>query len=254
MNSVAVIIPIYKSELSFLEKKSLTQTCSVLFNYDIIVIKPKNLQLNHLQEGFPLIKFQSFNDSFFVSKRSYNRLMLSSDFYERFLDYEYILICQLDAYVFKDELVEWCNKGYDYIGAPWIPKPLYTKLIIRDYRRVLHWWKKIRNKPSTQSLNNKIGNGGFSLRKVSTHYKATITYNKKIDYYLSQQHRLYNEDVFWATEVPEFVYPTLPEAIQFSFEKYPKYCFKINNNKLPFGCYAWHKTKMRKFWKPIIGF
>ena len=32
-----------------------------------------------------------------------------------------MLIYQLDAYVFKDELLNWANKGYDYIGAPWLP-------------------------------------------------------------------------------------------------------------------------------------
>jgi hypothetical protein len=36
---------------------------------------------------------------------------LSASFYERFLDTKYILIYQLDAFVFKDELQEWCDKG-----------------------------------------------------------------------------------------------------------------------------------------------
>jgi hypothetical protein len=27
---------------------------------------------------------------------------------------------------FKDELQEWCDKGYDYIGAPWIATPKHT--------------------------------------------------------------------------------------------------------------------------------
>ena len=28
-----------------------------------------------------------------------------------------MLIYQLDCYLFEDKIDEWCNKGYDYIGA-----------------------------------------------------------------------------------------------------------------------------------------
>jgi hypothetical protein len=46
--------------------------------------------------------------------------MLSIDFYKRFRDYKFILIYQLDAYVFRDELEYWCEQDYDFIGAPLI--------------------------------------------------------------------------------------------------------------------------------------
>ena len=46
-------------------------------------------------------------------------LMLSPFFYESFLDFKYVLIHQLDVFIFKDELNYWCNQNYDYIGAPW---------------------------------------------------------------------------------------------------------------------------------------
>lgn len=32
-----------------------------------------------------------------------------------------MLVYQLDAYAFKDELFFWASLGYDYIGAPWMP-------------------------------------------------------------------------------------------------------------------------------------
>lgn len=44
--------------------------------------------------------------------------MLSAEFYDRFAAYEYVLIYQLDAFVFADRLAEFCQMGYDYIGAP----------------------------------------------------------------------------------------------------------------------------------------
>ena len=38
--------------------------------------------------------------------------------YSRFEKYEYMLIYQLDAFVFSDRLMEFVEAGYDYIGAP----------------------------------------------------------------------------------------------------------------------------------------
>jgi hypothetical protein len=42
--------------------------------------------------------------------------MKSKQFYERFVAYDYMLIYQLDAYVFKDELDDWSAKGYDLLA------------------------------------------------------------------------------------------------------------------------------------------
>ena len=51
---------------------------------------------------------------------------------------------------------------------------------------------------------------------------------------------------FWATEANGFTYPKVKEAIRFSFDKYPSYCYKLNNWQLPFGCHSWYKRKMKK--------
>ncbi|MFR5941126.1 MAG: DUF5672 family protein [Parabacteroides merdae] len=50
---------------------------------------------------------------------------------------------------------------------------------------------------------------------------------------------------FWATEANGFTYPKVKEAIRFSFDKYPGYCYKLNNRQLPFGCHSWYKRKMK---------
>jgi hypothetical protein len=255
MPQATVVIPIYKAELSYLEIKSLKQIYTILSSFRITIIKPESLNITCLKEDFSELTFTSFPDAYFEGVQGYNKLMLSPAFYEQFFSYKYILIYQLDAYVFKDELSEWCNKGFDYIGAPWLKKPIYKLPIIKEFMRFVHCYKQLRGKPSKQSFYDKIGNGGLSLRKVESHYRATLAHQRKIDYYLSQKRsHFYNEDVFWATEVPEFKYPTPLEAIKFSFDKYPALCYKLNNNELPFGCHAWYKRKMKKFWKPIIGF
>lgn len=252
---IAIVIPIYQTNLSALEYRSLKQAFTVLDAYSLIFIKPESLDLAPIEKDFPPTEVVTFADCFFQDKNGYNELMLSASFYERFRSFDYMLIYQLDAYVFRDELFAWCQKGYDYIGAPWLKKRIYQYPVISQIRVAWHHAKLKRGKLSSQSLYNQVGNGGFSLRKVESHYEAAIKYQTKIRAYVSvENNHFYNEDVFWATEVPAFRKPSAREALAFSFDKYPSYCFRLTNGQLPFGCHAWYKYKMRRFWCPIIGF
>lgn len=257
MNTVKVIIPIYQETISPLEQLSLQQIGKVLNPHPIVVIKPQSLDLTHLLENYPGIGFENFDDSYFKGISGYNRLMMSEEFYRRFTDSEYILICQLDAYIFRDELRDWCSKGYDYIGAPWLVRPMYRFPLFR----FTSWMKKqyccLFNRPNSQITNFKVGNGGLSLRKVSSHIKATTLLKDTINEYLQHPgNHLFNEDVFFSIEVNKhqlnFNYPPYIEALKFSFDKYPELCYQLNNNQLPFGCHSWYKRRMKKFWFPII--
>jgi hypothetical protein len=250
---VEVVIPIYKKDISILEKKSLQQVCDVLSRYPLIVVKPASLDLSELLETFPLLKVKSFDDIYFKGISGYNRLMLSDTFYSGFSHTKYILIYQLDAYVFCDELTHWCETNYDYIGAPWLKKPIYNIPIISLIMKISRKYHIYKGRKNKQELYNKIGNGGFSLRKVDRHYEVTIRNREKINFFLEQKGHLYNEDVFWAT-IESFKYPKAIEALAFAFDKYPSLCYKLNNRRLPFGCHGWYKRKMKSFWKPIIGF
>ena len=162
-----------------------------------------------------------------------------------------MLIYQTDAFVFRDELKDWCESGYDYIGAPWFE----------------HFTDK-------EDVGNFIGvgNGGFSLRKIDTHIKVLNTFS----YVLSPEqniagrfqkgknggsflrnlggwildhtirnntHWLLNsfkghEDQFWGLYVTQrmkwFKVPAFQEALSFAFEMQPRRLMKLNNNELPF--------------------
>lgn len=249
---VKIIVPIYKTELNEFEKMSLKRNDQILQAYPRVFIKPQSLDITIIQKEFPEFSVENFQDNFFTSIQSYNRLMMSPELYKRFNDSQYILICQLDAFIFRDELTEWCKKDYDYIGAPWIIPFSYYLPIVRQYR---NWIRQ----PGIQIRDNKIGNGGLSLRKVDSHLKATTQLQDVITYYLSQSKSkgyIYNEDVFFAIEVNKhgmnFQYPTCQEALRFSFDRYPALCYRKNKNNLPFGCHGWFNRRERKFWFPII--
>jgi hypothetical protein len=253
IHSVEVVIPVYRKDLSALELKSLQQVYTVLTGYPLTVIKPESLDLSGLSGRFPLLKFKSFDDSYFNGISGYNKLMLSETFYAGFRHRKYILIYQLDAYVFRNELAFWCHKDYDYIGAPWLKKPIYDFPVISGIMKLLFIYCKSRGIKNKQELYNKIGNGGFSLRKVESHYNVVIKQREEIKFFLNQKHHLYNEDVFWSA-VTGFNYPGAAEALSFAFDKYPSLCYKRNKKQLPFGCHGWYKRKMKSFWKPVIGF
>ena len=70
--------------------------------------------------------------------------MLDVELYRSFSSYAYMLVYQLDAFVFNDRLLEFCSMGYDYIGSP--------------MRRTDSW----------RDIGCSVGNGGFSLRKISS--------------------------------------------------------------------------------------
>ncbi len=250
-----VVIPIYRLPLPEDERLSLDQAYRTLNAYPLIIIHPASLDLSPLLREYPKLRTDMFDDSYFKGIAGYNRLMLSTEFYARFLHWEYMLIYQLDAWVFRDELQTWSEKGYDYIGAPWLEKPIYRLPLIAPFMRMRHAWLLKQHKLSSQSFYNKVGNGGLSLRKVSSHYQATKTHADRIALFLQQKRlHFYNEDVFWSTEVPEFVYPDAREALRFSFDKYPSYCYHLTGKQLPFGCHGWYKPKMKRFWHAFIRF
>ena len=98
----------------------------------------------------------------------------------------------------------------------------------------------------------KVGNGGFSLRKVSSFIKACDTYKERIEEFNNNRGMIYNEDWFWALVPKEFRYPSFNEALGFSYDSHPDLCMELNNGKLPFGCHGWFKKRNYDFWKKFI--
>lgn len=182
MNSKhCVVIPIHTLQLKYDAQASIINTCNVLHSYDVYIVCPKSLDTSSLDKN---IRIKQFDDKWFRSYGAYNRLCLQRMFYEAFLDYEYMLIVQTDAWVFKDELQFWCDHKYDYIGAPWCH---YCSDIMK-----CHYIEKPTNGPI-------IGNGGFSLRKISKFIEVTkmMEDDKILDQY--EFDKTENEDLVFMT-------------------------------------------------------
>lgn len=263
-----VVVPVYKEIPDDFEIMSFIQLVKTLSNHPIYLITHNELNLK-LYCDIALhnnteIKIIYFKKKFFNSLLGYNQLCLSPILYRTFENYDYMLIYQLDAYVFSDRLDEWCNKGYDYIGAPWFEDN-------KSHQTGAKLWA--------------VGNGGFSLRKIATFielfeskkraytfkylYKKTIRENKGIMWLLKawalKHENNFNyllnswndaEDLFYCLKLVDTNFrlniPTIDTAINFAFEQSPAYLCNLNGNKLPFGCHAWEKYEYETFWKKYL--
>jgi len=262
-----IAIPVYREKPTRDESASLAQCMKILGKHPIRFVTFPELDSTAYRDlagryGVPF-RVECFDRSYFSSLQSYNRLCLSEAFYRRFAsEHDYLLICQPDAWVFRDELESWCEKNYDYIGAPWI---------LGHPERA----DRIRFKA--------VGNGGFSLRKIGfcletlsasgsilnasalhslVRDKACWAIVRKFPVYRSQERlrrsawegRIYEDTVFSLQKYTslEARIPSPDEALAFSFERQPALLYARNGNKLPFGCHAWQLPAHYGFWKQFI--
>ena len=261
-HKVVVVTPVYKKDITESELMSIKSIVNSLERYDKVVVAPKKFTNDkdfiETWKNFGYsVKF--LDDKHFKDILSYNKLMLNVEFYNLFIDYDYMLICQLDVLIFSDSLDYWISKNLDYVGAPWVVKYNNDKKFLG------------------------AGNGGLSLRKIKTFidvlkskqffYKLDsfnnipmqaklkniillkILISNKIGRKFTQLFRYLfegNEDIFWTYYatffVQEFKVATIKDSLKFAFEEYPEFCFEQNNNTLPFGTHAWEKYNI-DFWK-----
>ena len=217
-----IVVPIYKEYLNIDDKMSLQHLIDVLDEHDICFVCPKSIVCCEI-ENFHNNHTSTWkiDDLWMKSRDSYGKLCNSTFFYQHFKDlgYEYMLIYQLDAWVFRDELDYWCEQGYDYIGAPFF----------------VHGFME----------NNKyVGNGGFSLRKLDSMINYINANGPKPPHYGG-------DDGYFVMNYGNMLnFPTKEIASEFSLEVFPTEQFQ-GKTKLPFGCHAYKKYDW-PFWKDKI--
>ncbi|MCX6985229.1 MAG: DUF5672 family protein [Lentisphaerae bacterium] len=266
--NIVVVIPSEKLNFSDYEKLSLTRCRKMLSRYSIIAVLPEKFRDSRKPSELEGLKFEYFPDRCFRSTRTYSRLLLSAEFYTRFRSYEYMLIHQADVMVFRDELLEWAEKGYDYIGAPWLAgdsvkeynpfvgvgngglslRKISSFIDILEKGEISHTFEDLHAIPAHFGLRN------LMLLKVLMHMKEkkiNLPYRKIfIGFFFT--HRRPNEDIFWGAFArlfsDNFKIPSCDEALKFSVEVNPRRCFEILGRKLPFGCHAWTKCD-KEFWE-----
>ncbi len=196
-------------------------------------------------------------------------------FYRTFEEYQYIFIYHVDALVFSDQLARWCEAGWDFIGAPWIPcadtpwvktaavgNGGFTLMRIESVLQVIY--NRYRAEPASYWSDLLTRNGERlsvvfrALDRVRRRFPSSRIANRLLeDWRVSQAPGAHGRpnDFFWAFEavryLPSFKVATVEEALQFAFEAAPRTCFALNKNRMPFGCHAWTRFD-RAFWEPHL--
>lgn len=255
-----IIFPVYES-LSSSDKQCFEQALRMTKGFKAVFVAANSFNFDKSYDQLLInIDVVRFDDVYFESIQGYNRLMLSPVFYDRFSDFDYMLIHQADAYLFKPELVYWCNQGYSYIGAPWFQTklPLRTRIEMLKIKRFPFLYSETeRIQKRELLLLNEVGNGGLSLRQIKIFRevlaKAPDDLLKK---YEENNIANFNEDVFWSIEamriVKNFIKPSCRKALKFSCEHSAEVAYNLNKS-LPFGCHAFDKINT-EFWKQFIPF
>ena len=282
MNCV-IVIPIYKDVPSRVESASIRQTFHILGKHDIVFVTHQDCLLDEYQkivtsEGGEM-QTEFFDKGFFDSTAHYSDLCFSENFYLRFSGYEYMLICQPDAWVFRDELDYWCNQGYDFIGAP-IFFPYNPKKFTRIFygvgnggfclRRIEHCLKVIRsnwhttvlkpgmlakiywygflyNEEYTKNFLKRLGIIPLLLLKIFG-FRNTIAQFRKSN---CEEDMIFS---VWAKNAWGHTcrVPNETEAARFSMEVNPEYLYNKVGKQLPFGCHAFEKWEYYSFWKKYL--
>lgn len=263
MKKYCIIIPIYKETLDCVEEISLKRLRKVLVDdkmnvgvwhemkdySPVYLVCPEGLDTSAYEKiynvGYPEIDLKKieFEPGYFMSTATYSQLCISYDFYDKFSEYEYMLIYQLDCYLFEDKIKEWCDKGYDYIGGP---------ILSTDCG-----WDTVKNSRKGKKWTPYVGNGGFSLRKIETFkditdpngelrrkYRLTDDVLSKVifeDKYFCND--LYN---FYELDIPGWIEAT-NFAVDMSVDVIYDY-FKLNTK--PMGIHSVDKNI--RWWKKII--
>jgi hypothetical protein len=262
MPDAVVAIPVYKPAPDRLEALSLARCAAVLGRHPVVFFGPRSLDYAAYRAAVPGATVAGFADRFFRSLAGYSELLVTPAFYEAFAGYDFLLLYQLDAFVFADNLLAWCERGYDYIGAPWQDE--------------VGQWKG-------------VGNGGFSLRKVGpclevlrsqrkvdpgvlwAHVRRTtpspliraLKYHRKVLAHLGIAsdvrwflrkwvRRGEPEDMFWGLHAvryhPAFRVAPVEEALRFAVEGGLEEACRHYRELPPFGCHrSWFLEMIERY-------
>lgn len=249
---VKIVIPLYKESLSRVEQAALEHNMELLAAHPICFLRPEGLKMDVLASRYPCAEIKDVSPDWLGKKRGiqgYNEMMMSGAFYEMFADCEYILISHTDAWIFRDEVLTWCEKGYDLVAAPWPMRPRYTRFPLNLYVKIKRQRAEAQGLFNRFRLYGKVGNGGLCLRKVSSFRSACEQYKDIIQKFISNGD---NEDVFWALIPENFHYPTMEVAWSFAYDVKPRLCHELAQGRLPMGCHAFMHQSRQSFWAEYI--
>lgn len=278
--SCVIVIPVYSQDLSRVERAALRACIRKCRLHDICLLHKQSINIPGLLDHFGItlvererIQAVAVEDHWLESVATYNAMLLRSWFYRLFIDWTYLLIFQLDAWILGDDLAAWLAKGYTYIGAPWtgqlgpdtpdvgVGNGGFSLRCVKEMIRICEsplWrfmpvfrWRKLAYRmtlfrryhlfpPSQRPLLFFKRLCLFAI--MSFGWRNTLAYYAAIG--IQEDHVL---SVYAPCVYPWIRIPAMEEAAAFSVESNPRQTMEVYGVKRPFGCHAWEKYD-RAFW------
>ena len=196
-SSHIITIPIYKEKLSEREALRITKTIANSGGAPVAFVAPQTLDTTYYESraDWTDSRVERFENRHFTSIAAYSNWLLTTELYEHFSDYEFLLLVQTDAFLTRP--IDFTLVEHDYIGAPWEP----------PFRL---GWDPIRRRPSLSkfALNQReihVGNGGLSIRR-----------NQKMIHFLRRiprQRSFRNEDAVIGFFASDFELNVAPKSV-----------------------------------------
>jgi hypothetical protein len=229
---------------------------------DNFLVMPETLDFQ--RNGYRKVNFAP---ALFDGLTGYNRLMLSKEFYARFEEYEFILIYQLDAIILSSDIERFLDMDVDYLGAPWIEyhangAPYFTNVgngglslrRVSAFRRLLES-RLLLPSPTPREYYRRYSGAPFERRLIGLCRSGLKVFRKRETIQRKLAGPFGNEDMFIAAEAekysPGFTIGSLGQALEFAFEREPRFCYEKAAGRIPLGAHAWALYD-RPFWEPYL--
>ena len=252
-----VVIPVHKLHPTPDETVSIRQCAKVFRDKKIAFLAPERLSLQTYFSLIPCASEFRVSGKWMDSIDSYNRLMISMEFYKLLNNYTHLLIHEPDAIVVRDELDSWCVQEIDFIGAPWFEGLTRAKYKYDAYPiGVGNFGLSLIRLAAAQDV-LKSTNRWYTFHKIPRDFLKGVLGSRSalrrsllglgVGGELRNACHLYggNCDIFWCCTVPEnfkeFRVASIEQALKFSWEVLPRRCAELTNGALPFGFHAWAK-------------
>lgn len=264
-DAVVILVVVHRPYLLWHEEISLRQCLRILGGHLVRLVCPDGLNLDAYRRIAPDIEADFVPAHWLKDYRGFNRLKIEPFLYRRYAKFDFVLFYELDAFVFRDDLLEWCTQRWDYVGAPWFEGD---------------------QDAAPDAAPAGAGNGGFSLRRTAAMLRVLRSWGHVIpadrvfaewrragslspgslwlllrrliwrnNFFAPLNDFAGNEDHFWAVyaarRFPWLRVAPYEAAKTFSFEVNAPRLYRENGNRLPFGCHKWMGLTP-DFWFPII--
>ena len=247
----AVIVPVHEQWPEEREKRSFAHLLEVYRDRPVYLVHPQGVDLARYLAvpGAEDCRTIAFASSHYISRSSYNDLLLSPKFYSAFMGYEYILIHHLDAWSFADDLDRFMALGVDYIGCARVHAgdKMAGGLSLR---RTFSCLSACRSAATLDGISLLLKKKYLGLRDIVAIAKRNLAIP------IGKQRPYHSEDHFYTFGAPilldGFRAASAEQALRFAFDDEPERLLDRSGGEMPMGCHAFWKNGNWPFWKEHI--